>query len=84
MRKTTDRSRREKLESLAVALHVRLLGYELLQANQKRSHLRLIDLDLLLNGVNATFAHVLGGDGQFRDLAERNHRVLVIVGLNGW
>ena len=45
--------------------------------------LRLINFDVLLNGVNEAFAHVCGRDGQFRDFAERNNRVFVIVRLNG-
>ena len=43
----------------------------------------LVNLDLLLNGMNEPFAHIASGDGLLGDLTQRDDRGLVVVLLNG-
>ncbi len=48
-----------------------------------RGGLRLVDLDIFLQRVNQFLAQVVRRDGHVGDLAQRHHRVLVVVALDG-
>ena len=46
------------------------------------SGLGLVDLDVLLDGVDQALAHVVGGDGLVRNLTQGDHGVLVVFGVD--
>ena len=53
------------------------------RSNQRRLRFRLINLDIFLQRVNQVFFQVLRRDRGLGNLAQCNHRVLVVVAIDG-
>ena len=51
--------------------------------HRRGRRLGLVDLDVLLDRVDQPLAHVVRRDGLLGDLAQRDHRVLVVLGVDG-